>query len=73
MKAPTWQSFCIPGVTDTRLNRGRMGNGRAGGAIMQTAAQTDWICAARLKIINHLVSAPNGSVRVLTDLPYHLA
>ncbi len=40
---------------------------------MQTAAQTDWICAARLKIINHLVSAPNGSVRVLTDLPYHLA
>jgi hypothetical protein len=42
-----------------------MGNGRAGGAIMQTAAQIDQVCAARLKIINHLVTAPNGGeVRV---------
>ena len=37
-----------------------MGNGRAGGAIMQAAAQIAWICAARLKIINHLVTAPNS-------------
>jgi hypothetical protein len=40
-----------------------MGNGRAGGAIMQTAAQIDQICAARSKIINHLVTAPNGGSR----------
>ena len=42
-----------------------MGNGRAGGAIMQTAAQIDQVCAARLKIINHLVTAPIGGSRAV--------
>jgi hypothetical protein len=50
-----------------------MGNGRAGGAIMQAAAQIDQICAARLKIINHLVTAPNGgSARILLAPPASL-